>query len=120
MTNEYLKPSDWLVKSAIPNYPATDLALSIPCPVCGVDEERPCVYVWPKGVAECKFWEDSDICFRHSDSQHDRIAKVGTPTKTPHSSRKGAVFKRKLRERQHEEWEKLRRWFAEYGDIFEE
>lgn len=100
--------------------PNPEPALNIPCPTCGVAEDVACVYVWPKGVTECEFWEDSEICYKHTDTQHERLTKVGTPTKAPHQSRKIAVHKRKIRERQLEEWEQLRRWLLKYGDIFKE
>lgn len=94
------------------------LALTVPCPLCGVPEYVRCVYVWPKGVRECEF--DGDRCFRHSESQHERLAKVGTPTKVTHKERKNIVFNRKIRERQLELLKRLRQWLLAYGDIFQE
>lgn len=96
------------------------LALTIPCPLCGVSEYVQCVYVWPKGVRECHFPEGWDSCVQHSESQHERLAKVGTSTKITHNARKNQVFTRKIRERQLELLEQLRDWLTDYGDIFEE
>lgn len=98
------------------------LALTVPCPICGVPEFVQCVYVWPKGVRECAFTyiHDPAQCTVHSDTQHERLAKVGTPTKVTHNARKNIVFTRKIRDRQLELLEQLRTWLLEYGDIFEE
>lgn len=96
------------------------LALSVPCPLCGAAEDSPCVYVWPKGVRECQFEADSDICWQHSDSQHERLAKVGTPTRVTHNARKQIVFNRRVRQRQLDQLKLLSDWLVRYGDIFKE
>lgn len=96
------------------------LALTVPCPLCGVAEYTHCVYVWPKGVTECFFPEGWDYCIRHSDRQHERLNKVGTPTKVTHNARKNVVFNRKIRERQLEEFKRLSDWLIKYGGIFAE
>lgn len=94
------------------------LALSVPCPLCLAPEDEPCVYVWPKGVSECVFREGSDICWQHNDAVHERLAKVGTPTKTTHNARKNLVFNRRVRQRQLAEQAQLRNWLLQYGNIF--
>lgn len=99
---------------------SNSLALTVPCPLCLAEEDMPCVYVWPKGVKECQFKENSDICWNHSDAQHERLAKVGLPTKIPHNERKNVVFKRSVRKKQSEELERLGEWLRRYGNIFKE
>lgn len=94
------------------------LALSVPCPLCNAPEDSPCVYVWPKGVRECEFKNDSDVCYLHSDSQHERLANVGTPTRVTHNARKQLMFNRRVRQRQLAELQHLRTWLLKYGDIF--
>lgn len=96
------------------------LALTVPCPLCNAPEYTPCVYVWPKGVRDCQFDDDSDLCTVHSDTQHERLAKVGMPTKVIHNARKHVVFKRSVRQRLLDEYERLAEWLQQYGDIFEE
>lgn len=98
------------------------LALMVPCPLCNAEEDRPCVYVWPKGVKECQFtWEsDPTHCTVHSEGQHERLAKVGEPTKIAHNARKHLVFKRSVRQKQFEEMQRLGEWLRRYGNIFKE
>lgn len=96
------------------------LSLTVACPLCGAAEYSPCVYVWPKGVRECQFGNNSDICWYHSNSQHERLAKVGQPTKTTHNARKHLVFNRRVRERQLAELRQLSNWLNRYADIFKE
>lgn len=95
-----------------------ELVYSVVCPTCGADEGEPCIYLWPKGVAECEFWEESDICFKHSDGQHERIAKVGNATKAPHHARNQAANNRRVRAQKLAEQQQLREWFLRYGNIF--
>lgn len=102
------------------NQISDSLALTVPCPLCRVPEYVRCVYVWPKGVAPCHFPEGWDRCVQHSSGQHERLNKVGTPTKITHNARKNVVFNRKIRERQLELLEQLKHWLLRYGDIFEE
>lgn len=99
-----------------------DLALTVVCPVCDAPEEQPCVYIWPKGVRECEFSNERfpTICQVHSDGQHERLLKVGLPTKVAHVKRKNLVFRRSVRQRQLEDLEYLRNWLLQYGDIFKE
>lgn len=110
------------MKNYYDNQISDTLALTIPCPLCGAPEYTACVYVWPKGVRECEFtWEfDPDHCTVHSEGQHERLNKVGTPTKVTHNARKNVVFNRKIREQRLAELEQLRAWLLKYGDIFEE
>lgn len=108
-----------------PNYNynnADSLALTVPCPLCHAEEDMPCVYVWPKGVRECAFTWDHDptLCTAHSKGQHERLAKVGMPTKITHNERKSVVFKRSVRQKQLEEKKRLVEWLRRYGDIFKE
>lgn len=98
------------------------LALTVPCPLCGATEDSPCVYVWPKGVKDCEFTYilDPTHCTVHSDTQHERLAKVGTPTKIAHNDRKNIVFNRRVRARQLAELKQLRTWLLQHGNIFKE
>lgn len=96
------------------------LALTVPCPLCKAEAYSPCVYVWPKGVKECFFADGWDECVQHNRGQHERLAKVGTPTKVTHNARKYLVFTRKIRERQLAELAQLHEWLVRYGDIFTE
>lgn len=96
------------------------LALTVECPICQAPEYSPCVYVWPKGVAECYFPDGYYTCIQHSDAQHERLAKVGTPTKVAHNARKNVVFNRRVRERQLATHRQLSDWLTQYGDIFAE
>lgn len=96
------------------------LVYTVACPLCQAPEYSPCVYVWPKGVAPCYFPDGYTTCISHNDRQHERLAKVGTPTKVPHNARKNVVHKRSVRERQLTELRQLSDWLNRYGDIFAE